>query len=150
MIKTSPAEDPLKIRIGLTEPDLETLRSAVDMGINAGSMAVAGHAQRHDGAVLGALYSESTPADTDTDMHFLDLNVPTIQQIKLRLIYAMGERCIQSGMLMDQLPDDAPESILHMEFDAAERELKGAYVAQTGEPYPEIRPRVISYLEGGY
>lgn len=91
MIKTSPTEDPLNIRIGITGSDFETLRDSVDFDISVGAIAVYGGVQRHDGAVLGALNTESADPEPDTDLHYFDLNVPNMRQIRLRLIYAMSE-----------------------------------------------------------
>lgn len=150
MLTLSPAEDPLRIRIGIKTGDLETLREGVDRGLLAGAIATGRVVSRHDGSVLRATADEVKVAEPAEDTHYFDFNVATLREIRKRLGDAMIVDCINNGTLASQMPLDTPEGLLHDALNEAEHELTQTYEQQHGEPYPDSRPTVYKFPRGGY
>lgn len=150
MLTLSPAEDPLRIRIGINTENLEVLRAGVDRGIEAGAIVTSRLVSRYDGTALLATADELDVAEGDEDMHYFEFNVATLRIIKRRLLQAMVGDSMAAGILTSQMPPGSPEELLHDALNDAEGELRRMYEQAHGEPYPEERPAVLRYPQGGY
>lgn len=147
---TAEAATPDKIRLGFNDPDWLHLQKRVDFGQLAGEMAVGRHVARRAGDVIAATSTDEVGGTPEGLIHYVDWSLPTIQMLRMRILYAQLETNFRTGRLMHEVRADDQDELLYMELWHAENELKRAYLASQGEPYPEVRPDVISYLEGGY